>query len=167
MEPDKRLDINLVGDKNKTKGTGSRNNMRKEDAANKKKDAETDTSNDCGFSTEQRINIENLNIRKKEREDRNRESTLVGLSIEAGVVSRLVQAAERRAEQRCPDYNATNQYWVKVDILLERESEVLSKIHTANESKNDTPATSDISQPIIEIDEVNNEHLEKKCLQIQ
>lgn len=58
--------------------------MRNNDAANKKMDAGADTMNERGFSTEQRIDIENLKIRRKEREDRNKESTLVGLSIEAG-----------------------------------------------------------------------------------
>ena len=61
--------------------------MKNNDSANKKVDAGADTMNERGFSTEQRIDIENLKIRRKEREDRNKESTLVGLSIEAGMVS--------------------------------------------------------------------------------
>jgi hypothetical protein len=133
----------MIDNKDKTQRKGSRNEMRMNNAANKEMDAGADTMNERGFSTEQRIDIENLKIRRKEREDRNKESTLVGLSIEAGKVSRLVQAAKKRVEQRCPNYDATNPYWIKVDNLLERETEVLSKIHTVNENHNSSPTGSD------------------------
>ena len=45
-------------------------------------DAKADTKNERRLSTDQNIDIENLNIRKEERADRQREANLVGLAIE-------------------------------------------------------------------------------------
>ena len=43
MEPDKRININLIDNSNKMKGTNTRKEMRKKEAANTKMDVGADT----------------------------------------------------------------------------------------------------------------------------
>ena len=67
--------------------------------------------------------------------DRQNEAIGVGVSIEAGVLDRLVNAAERRAEARCPQYDKNNTHWQRVYYLLAQQDSVLQRIHENNERK--------------------------------
>ena len=59
-----------------------------------------------------------LRERQLERKDRNKESKIVGLCIEESAISRQIVQAEKRAEMRCPQYDAGNLYWKRVHELL-------------------------------------------------
>ena len=132
VEPDKRISLILMDDSKITKGLGSRKQKRALDKEEKALEAKVTNSNDRGFSKLERIEIDSLNIRKQEMLDRQKESTLVGFSIEESAVSRLIEQAERRAEVRCPTYNSNNLYWQKVDLLLEKQETILTKMHDFN-----------------------------------
>ena len=71
-------------------------------------EAKSDTTSERGLSTDQIIALENLNERREERADRQREATLVGLSIEEAAISRQIAQTEKRAEVRFPDYDSEN-----------------------------------------------------------
>ena len=43
--------------------------------------------------------------------DRRDDTTIVALSIEESAIGRQLGVAEKRAEQRCPEYDATNIHW--------------------------------------------------------
>ena len=60
---------------------------------------------------DQRIEIQNLSVRHQIMLDRKREATMVSFSVEEGVISRQLEQAERRAESRCPEYDAGNVFF--------------------------------------------------------
>ena len=72
--------------------------------------------------------------RRNERADRQREVNWVGLSIEEASISRQIQLAERRAEARCAEYDPSNIFWKKVDMLMERQDAALQKMASNNSS---------------------------------
>ena len=74
-----------------------------------------------GFSTDQRISIESLNINRQRLTHQKEETRLVGLSIHESAIGRQIESAEARAKERCPKYDAKNFYWKRVDYLLEQQ----------------------------------------------
>ena len=132
MEPNLRSTLNLTDNKNRTKGVSSRSQQRKDEREQKCTDAKNDTQNVRGFTTDQRIEIEGLNVRRQEMFDRQRESALVGFFIEEGAISRQIEQAERRAESRCPEYDPNNIFWQRVDSLLEQQENVLKQMREFN-----------------------------------
>ena len=102
-------------------------------------DAAHDQSAVRGFSTDQRIDIEKLNVQQRMLKDRRDETTIVALSIEESAIGRQLGVAEKRAEQRCPKYDATNVYWKQVDQLIEDQQSVMDRIRAFN-----TPVTTSI-----------------------
>ena len=111
----------------------------------KRKDDKSDMTSERGFSTDQRIEIENLNVRRQERTDRQRESNMVGLSIEEAAISRLIKQAERRAEARCAEYDPGNKFWKKVDDLLQKQDEIMLKMTMYNNINTITKVDSSLS----------------------
>ena len=99
---DDRLSLFIIDDKNKKKGEGTRAKGRAEDLKRKVSESHNDNTAIRGFTTEQRIEIENLNVQRQMMMDRQSESKIVGLSIEASAIERQVAHAERREEVRCP-----------------------------------------------------------------
>lgn len=140
VPPEKRLPLVLTCDKGKKK-SGTRAEQRTKDRVNKMIDLVNDTKNVRGFSTDQRIQIENLNEQKKNRMDRKRECNLVGYCIEEAALARQIESAERRASVRCPDYDPNNIYWQKVDGLLLKQDELLKQISTFNKEEQDHAET--------------------------
>ena len=105
-----------------------------------------DTTGKRGFTTDQRIDIENLGLRKESMIDRKHEVTMVALSLEESAMTKMVAAAERRAMQRCPDYDASNMYWARVDVMLKEQDELMKKIRNFNDRiMNQKPAATLVS----------------------
>ena len=144
VEPDKRLKMNLIEDNKKSKSNDSRKDSRKNDLEDKKDAARSDTNATRGFSTDQRIEISNLNERRQERLDRLRETSMVSLSIENSAITTSLTNAERRAEARCKEYDPNNVFWKKVDLLIEQQEEVVKKMALLNS----TPKASNAYSPI-------------------
>ena len=158
-----RLEMLLLDDKDRKRGEGSRAQLRKRDAKEKKVDSKHDTASQRGFSTEQCLEIEALDLQKQAMLERKNDSVLVGLSVEQSALKDQVDAAERRATSRCPEYNPTNIYWIKVDQLLEDQDKLLAKIrcfNTALITDNSNPKVSVSSsllsphktKPLVEVD---------------
>ena len=104
----------------------SRAAKRKAVLQKKKEERENDRSAIHGFSTDQRINIQALNISQKRLEHQKNQSFLVSLSIQESAMSRQIEAAEKRAMIRCPTYDANNVHWKLADDLA-LEHQVLVK----------------------------------------
>ena len=100
-----RLNLTLVNDDNKTSDREPRKDNRKRSLEEKSEESRNDNFNKRGFTTVQQIELENLNERRLERNDRQRESLIVGLSIEEAALSNSIEKAEKRAEIRCGDYD--------------------------------------------------------------
>ena len=83
--------------------------------------------------------------------DRQREANLVGLSIQEAAISKSLDQAERRAENRCPEHDSNNRFWTKVDELLLQQEAILEKIDKCNK---ETQAKEDIFQ-----DDINKNNL--------
>ena len=105
--------------------------MRKVDKDNERA---SDTLNVRGYSTDQRISIETMNVNIRRLEHQQKESKLVGLSIQVSAIGTQIASAEARATQRCPEYNANNLYWKRVDLLIQQETDV---VFTMNKYNND------------------------------
>ena len=133
VPPSDQLDINIIDNKDKKKGEGTRAEMRKREAKEKSSEAKGDTDSTRGFTTDQRIEIENLGLQKESMIDHKNEVAMVALSLEESAMTKLIEAAERRAIQRCPDYDANNQYWKRVDDMLVDQDKLMCKIHSFND----------------------------------
>ena len=81
-----------------------------------------------GFSTDQRISIESMNIKKKSVRDRKRESNTVALSIQQSSINNILNQTEIQATNRCPSYNKNNAHWKRADNLIEEQDRVMEKM---------------------------------------
>ena len=78
------------------------------DRNNRNDDSAHDSSTVRIFPTDQRTNIEYLNVQKQLQVDRTEESTIVALAVEESDSARQVEASERRSTMRCPEYDDKN-----------------------------------------------------------
>ena len=106
----------------------SRAQQKQDQNQNKRKERENDTSAVRGFSTDQRISIQSMNINKKRLEHQKNQTLLVGLSIQESAVARQVESAEARATTRCPKYNKNNVYWKRLDDLVIKHDQLVQSI---------------------------------------
>ena len=134
VPPSDRLDINLMDNKDRRKGDRSRAELRKKESKEKAIDSVNDATATRGFTTDQRIEIENLGVQRESMIDRKNEVAMVALTLEESAMSKLIEAAERRAAQRCPEYNPENPFWKKVDSLLVEQEKLMAKISGFNDS---------------------------------
>ena len=88
-----------------------------------------DISGIRGLTTDQRIELILLNLKKEAIVDRQIESTLEALSIEKNALGRRIGTAEKRAESRCKDYDKINIHLEKGDEVLEMQDNVLRRTH--------------------------------------
>ena len=111
------------------KGAEGRANVRKEEVKAKYTELKHNVSGVRGLTTDQRIELASLNLQKQAIVDRQKESTLVALSIEESALGRRIESTEKRAESRCKDYDKSNIHWKKVDELLDMQDDVLRRFH--------------------------------------
>ena len=116
----------------------SRREKRKADLDLKSSEREENTSAVRGFSTDQRISIESMNIQKESVRDRKRESKIVAISIQQSSISSLLNEAEIRAAKRCPIYDKDNTHWKRVDNLIEEQDRVMAKLLNFDHEENDS-----------------------------
>lgn len=107
---------------------------RKEKMKKKTNERANDTQGHRGFSTDQRISIESMNINKKRLMHQQNETRLVGLSIQEAAIRNQIESAESRAVQRCPKYTKSNPYWKRVDELIEEQNQVVKAIKEHSQS---------------------------------
>ena len=107
--------------------------MKKEMKDKKSVVRSNDTAN-RGFSTDQRISIESLNINRERLTHQKDETRLVGLSIQESAIGRQIASAEGRARERCSEYHPKNPYWKRVDQLLAEQQNVTDMMANYNNS---------------------------------
>ena len=83
----------------------------------------SDDVNERGFSTDQTIAMQNLDMQMKRSiveqqrvKTEQHEILLIGLTSEDNMLSQQILLAEKMAEKRCPEYDETNIHWEKVDM---------------------------------------------------
>ena len=127
-----RLALLLTDELHKSKENSSRQHLRKNVKNAKDKKSAHDSSAVRGFSTDQRIDIETLNVQKQLVVDRHEETSIVAMSIEESCIGRALVSAENRATMRCKEYDSQNEYWIRVDQLLDDQKDVISRIKNFN-----------------------------------
>ena len=145
VAPDQQLMLLLTDDSAVKKGDGTRKKQRKEKSDAKQVDAAHDTSAVRGFSTDQRIDIEKLNVQQSMMKDKRDETAIVALSIEESALARMLAMAEKRAEVRCPMYDENNIHWQRVDSLIEDHSCVMERIKSFNKMPTEDTSKSNVT----------------------
>ena len=112
----------LLGDA-PTKIVKTQQMKRKERREQKNLERSSDELNFRGHTTDQRISIESMNVNVRRLEHQKKETKMVGLSIQEAAIGRQITSAEIRASTRCPDYDANNIYWQRVDTLIQQQTE--------------------------------------------
>lgn len=123
--------------------------------------ASTETAS-RGFSTDQRINIENMNINRQRLNHQHQETQLVGLSIHESAIGRQIASAEARAASRCAKYNPKNIYWKRVDDLLEKQDNVTDDMGNYTKSIREDNSKKDNDKGIEVSDFLNQPSPQKK-----
>jgi len=100
----------------------------------KQKDNERvhDTSAERGFSTDQRISIEQLSVQKQSCIDRKNEALMFNLAIEESALARQVEVSETRAQLRCPEYDENNLFWKKANAIIQKHELVMGRMSNLN-----------------------------------
>ena len=115
---------------------------RKDRRALKEGDRSSDVVSVRGYSTDQRISIENMSVNIRRLEHQKKETKLVGLSIQVSAIEAQIKSAENRALIRCPEYKESNVYWQRVDALMQQETNCVLMINKYNNemlTENETP----------------------------
>ena len=105
---------------------------RRQRRAAKANDRASDVVSVRGYSTDQRISIESMNVNIRRLEHQKMESKLVGLSIQEAAIRGQILGAENRAALRCPEYDPTNLYWQRVDLLVQQQTECVVMMNRYN-----------------------------------
>ena len=127
-----KLPLLLLSDADK-RTVMPRAQRRKEAMKQKSLERDDSTTEVRGFSTDQRINIQALNINKNRLDHQKNQTYLVGLSIQESAMSRQVRQCENRAANRCPVYDSENIHWKVADDLIEKHNELVLSIRTKTE----------------------------------
>ena len=137
-EPNDRLLLFLTQDAPKNMAMG-RAAKRKADMELNESERASDSGNNRGFSTDQRISIEGLYLQKQIQLQQSAEASMISLIAHERAISRQIDSAERRAEMRCKKYDATNMHWKIVDALLKKQASITTKmeVNTASLENND------------------------------
>ena len=104
----------------------------------------SDDVNERGFSTDQTIAMQNLDMQMKRSiveqqkvKTEQHEILLIGLTSEDNMLLQQILLAEKMAEKRCPEYDETNKHWEKVDMLIKRQEKLFEKISNMNKKFHD------------------------------
>ena len=104
----------------------------------------SDDVNERGFSTDQTIAMQNLDMQMKRSiveqqrvKTEQHEILLIGLTSEDNMLLQQILLAEKMAEKRCPEYNETNKHWEKVDMLIKRQEKLFEKNSNMNKKFHD------------------------------
>ena len=105
----------------------SRAENRKAEKIEKDLERAGDNMNKRGYSTNQHIQIEMLELQKKRNMSRNRESLLIGESA----MSRQIESIERRA-LRYDELGKEHKLWEQYESFMDRLQELMQKISAIN-----------------------------------
>ena len=143
-EPNDRLLLFTIQDapKNMTLGRAAK---RKADQKLNESERSTDSKNHRGFNTDQRISIEGLYIQKQMHRQQSAESSMISTIAHEQAISRQIQAAERRAELRCKEYDPSNMHWKVVDELLAKQAVLTQKMEKNTASFTSTDEMNGVS----------------------
>ena len=139
VSKEKRLSLLEINDPHKSI-IQSRAEKRKAEKLEKQNEREADVDHKRGYSTDQQIQIELLELQKIRDTSRIRESLIIGLSIQENAISRQLESVERRA-LRYDEIGKEHKLWDTYDSLIQDQQKVIKEISDLNSkglSKNDS-----------------------------
>ena len=112
----------------------SRAQKRKSDKIAKQLQRANDSSADRGFSTDQKIQLEMIDLTRQQTTDRSRESILMGLCVQEAALTKQIDRAERMAERLAPDdiEDVNNKWWNKVKNLIHKQELIVTEMAKLN-----------------------------------
>ena len=130
---DKRLSLLEITDASK-KIVKSRAEKRKAVTLEKNIQRMNDNSSDRGFSTDQKIQLEIVDLTRQQTKDRSRESILMGLCVQEAALTKQIDRAERMAERLAPNQmdDKNNKWWSKVNYLINEQEKIINQMATLN-----------------------------------
>ena len=161
-QKDKRISLLETSDAAKNVGK-SRAEKRKIEKVEKDLLRLNDTQNSRGYSTDQKIQFELIDLTRQQTKDRTRESMLMGLSVQEQALNKQIDRAERMAERFALNEvdNLENKWWKQFHDLMKKQESLIIKMATINShaidnsqgGSNQTP-TSNIEIPASNSNEV-------------
>lgn len=137
------------------KDVKSRATMRKEKTQMKNKMRDDDSANKRGLTTDQLISLESVKVQKDNLLTKRQEVTLASYAMRNSILDTQIGRYERMAERKCPDYDATDPSWKKVDDLLEEQAEILKAMKDLTTTMHATPAE-DLFQSAIGVNDTDD-----------
>ena len=133
VDKDKRLSLLEISDASKNV-VKSRAQKRKSDKIAKQLQRANDSSADRGFSTDQKIQLEMIDLTRQQTTDRSRESILMGLCVQEAALTKQIDRAERMAERLAPNdiEDVNNKWWNKVKNLIHKQELIVTEMANLN-----------------------------------
>lgn len=141
-EHQNRLDVFRINEKGKKKEDGSRTEQRRHKDFLKELERDKSVPNNTfgsnsgtgqrGLSNTQQLQLHHMQIYEKEIMLKERQQVMISLSAEAQGINSQIEAAERRAVLRCPEYDENNIFWKRVDSLLVTQESIMERMHKFN-----------------------------------
>ena len=133
--PEEELDVLKIDDSGTKSKDGSMKMHRKKEKLIKDVARECDATSERGLTSSERIDLENLEMQKQMMRDRQNETSIVALSIEEAAITKQLAMAEARADRRCPEFDPNNIYWKRVDVLVEKQDDIIKRLSAFNNVK--------------------------------
>ena len=135
VKKDQRLSLLEISDASK-KTVKSRAEKRKADKIQKDIKRAADSNPERGFSTDQKLQLEIIDLTRQQTKDRSRESVLMGLCVQEAALTKQIDRAERMAERLAPDDvdDPNNKWWVKVNNLIHKQELILIQMANLNQA---------------------------------
>ena len=133
VSKDKRLPLLEITDASK-KVVKSRTEKRKAEKLEKDLKRVNDSSSDRGFNTDQKIQLEIIDLTCQQTNDRSRESIIMGLCVQEAALTKQIDRAERMAERLAPNDidNINNKWWSKVNFLINEQEKIIIQMAVLN-----------------------------------
>ena len=133
VSKDKRLPLLEITDASK-KIVKSRAEKRKAEKVEKDSKRVNDSITDRGFSTDQKMQLEIIDLTRQQTNDRSRESVFMGLCVQEAALTKQIDRAERMAERLAPNDvdNPQNKWWNKVNSLIEKQERIIIQMADLN-----------------------------------
>ena len=135
VKKDQRLSLLEISDASK-KTVKSRAEKRKADKIQKDIKRAADSNPERGFSTDQKLQLEIIDLTRQQTKDRSRESVLMGLCVQEAALTKQIDRAERMAERLAPDDvdDPNNKWWIKVNNLIHKQELIIIQMANLNKA---------------------------------
>ena len=101
---------------------------RKDKREKKKLERKQDASSVRGFSTDQRITNESINVNKQILKHLQDETQIVALGLQETTIRAQLKHTQSMTERQCPKYKDTNMFWQRADALQKRHAEAIEAL---------------------------------------